>query len=68
MKDMTLIMEGFNILRHYGEEDASMNYERTLFAGPEDLDLDEYNPDDRQRLENACWHFDENIQRWGYRM
>lgn len=66
MTSMDAIIEGFAILRSYDEASSrEVNTDHdTLWAGSEDFGLDDYTAQDRARLEELGWHFDDNIDRW----
>jgi hypothetical protein len=66
MTSMDELASGFAILRRYDEASArevNSDYD-IIFAGSQDLELEEYSADDRTRLEELGWHFDEDITRW----
>lgn len=67
MNDIHFITVGFAILAKY-ESTGEVNVDRseTIYAGPEELDEDDYDQGDRANLEANYWHFNDTIQRWGY--
>jgi hypothetical protein len=67
MNDMHYIGVGFAILSKYDSTgEVNVNQEPTLFAGPGEMERDDFCEEDRTNLEANFWHFDEMISRWGY--
>lgn len=70
MNDMNHIDKGFAVLRQYeddtsGEVNVDVGAE-TIYAGPENIEEQQYTLEDRAMMENNYWHYNANIQRWGY--
>lgn len=67
MSDMRNIREGFHILERTDDTrgDVSADHD-IIWAGAESVDYHCWTEDDRARLENAGWHYDEEIERWSY--
>lgn len=67
MNDIHYITVGFVILSKYeGTGEVNVDRDRNLYAGPEDLDEEEYLEEDRTNLQANYWHYAEQICRWGY--
>lgn len=67
MNDIHFITVGFAILGKYENTgEVNVNQDPTLFAGPDDMDEGDYLDVDRTNLDANFWHFDEQINRWGY--
>lgn len=67
MNDIHYITVGFVILSKYeGTGEVNVDRARNLYAGPEDLDEEEYLEEDRTNLQANYWHYAEQICRWGY--
>jgi hypothetical protein len=67
VNDIHHITVGFAILSKYDTAgEVNVNHDPTLYAGPEDMDENDYTEPDRINLEANYWHYDDTITRWGY--
>lgn len=70
MSDMDYLVKGFAILAEYDDTGGSVDLggHEDLFAGPQNLGLDEFTPDDIDELTRLGWSYDDGVGRWGYQL
>lgn len=69
MNDMDCLTTGFAVLSKYDDTrgDVSASFDGTIYAGPQNLPEEDIRAEDRARLAEFGWSFDDTIGRWGYR-
>ncbi len=59
------LLAGLTVLRNYNEQEVNLGWNKDLYAGPDDVEYEQYGPSECITLEERGWEFNKDLNRWG---
>lgn len=67
MNDMSRICDGFAVLTRYDDTRGGVSADHDMiWAGPQEVEQDEFTSGDQLRLEALGWAWDDKVGRWSF--